>query len=61
MIECGINNGVIKIDFEGFEPLITKSIAEIIPNKLSFCLMFENLDWAADINSLTSFLFVHSK
>lgn len=41
LIEKNLLNGFIKIDVEGYEPLILKSIAQVIPDNLKVIILFE--------------------
>lgn len=59
LIESGMTRGVVKIDVEGFEPVIIEAIAETIPRRLEACVIFENLNSAVNIDLLAS-LFTRS-
>jgi len=52
----GLTNGVIKIDVEGYEKAILKSLAPLVPSDVRLMIVFENWDDSFDIDSvLTSF------
>lgn len=54
LIEAKMTSGVIKIDVEGFEPLIIKAIAETITDKIEVCVIFENLASTVNLDLLAS-------
>ena len=48
----GLRNGVIKIDVEGYEPIVLKGIAESLPEDMSTYIVFESWDSKFDINEI---------
>lgn len=45
-------NGVIKIDVEGYEPIVLKGIAESLPEDMNAYIVFESWDSNFDINEI---------
>lgn len=50
-----LRNGVIKIDVEGYEPIVIKGIAAAIPAECSCCIIFESFNPDLDVSELLSF------
>lgn len=48
-------HGIIKIDVEGYERTILKSMSSIIPNEMSCMILFENLGSTSDIGSMLDY------
>lgn len=52
--EQGLKRGSIKIDAEGFEPIILRAIADSLPDNFSVWIIFENHEKGKLIETLTS-------
>jgi FkbM family methyltransferase len=50
-----LRNGVIKIDVEGYEPIVIKGIAAAIPPECSCYIIFESLNSDLDVSELLSY------
>jgi hypothetical protein len=51
LISRGLNSGVIKIDVEGYEPVILHALTQV-PGKMSLVIIFESWDKSYDFSSL---------
>jgi FkbM family methyltransferase len=50
---ANLNNGVIKIDVEGYELTILEAIAETLPKNFKLAIVFESWDGSFDIDRIT--------
>lgn len=52
--EKNLNRGFIKIDVEGYEPLIIRALTKVLPKDMSVVILFECFDKQANPNELIS-------
>lgn len=54
LVAKGLTKGVIKIDIEGYEPIVIKGIAQSWPNEMECYIIFESFNEVLDINEIVN-------
>jgi FkbM family methyltransferase len=52
LVAKGLTRGVIKIDIEGYEPIVIKGIAQSLTNEMECYIVFESFNEFLDINEI---------